>query len=672
MVFSKYIIRDSNLSWFFSFLYIFLTFSIGTQGQEIKEFSESYTLENDLTGEALFSYYTSGRDTIKQGPFYFQHSETDSVGSSQIIKSIILSGEYIKNVKNGIWSYSFKEFEPEGRPVTTENEIVFNATGRDYTTRTFFKEGKVHGNYEIQDRTIVNSVTTDTLFFLNASYEEGVMQEVIEGKTDSVKVSGSLNEKGMPQGKWELIHHMTSGDLVEIREFDEGVLSSHYFIHNNNTYPVRNVGMDQYGDGGEENWEEVVAGPEYFRLISYASVGLKGAENDVESLANPLLLVQAGNTLLEKVFYQLDVHENRKIWELSEGGAGIQPVLVKVRKYPLSDEESKFYSEAVNLLEATQSTIENYLEDPYVNIGLHTYQDIHFYYEVMAIFRERVKILAPLINLLSDDATEFLNRDALIKEIFPEIIYPQEVEFEFDDTIISEEFPFPQGISQNNGSLREIHTHLGEIFKNVTEISENSENILEEYKAQSELPEKEAQLLSRKDSIVNLFTDTTQKEEYNKWHSTISQSVQNFAENLFKEYAALPVTEKVTRIDEVFNCYDDLFELYVELEDLPRKLDRINEVYTRTTWNPYTFTYMDERVKENVYEAFELEIFPFMWEELSHKISCGEIRDKTKNLEILYRKMVTLRDEDTKQIERQLRRSNTLEEILTVLNLELY
>lgn len=99
-------------------------------------------------------------------------------------------------------------------------------------------------------------------------------------------------------------------------------------------------------------------------------------------------------------------------------------------------------------------------------------------------------------------------------------------------------------------------------------------------------------------------------------------------------------------------------------------IDRINEVYTRTTWNPYTFTYMDERVNENVYEAFETEVFPFVWDELSNNISCEDIGEKSKNFEILYRKMIALRDEDTKQIDRQLRRSNTLEEILTTLNLD--
>ncbi len=656
----------------FPFIFLFLAVSILTQAQEIREFNDSYTLENDLEGEAIYNYYLSGSDTIKQGGFFFQHSETDLVDERQTIISIILSGQYTKNVKNGAWSYGYKEFRPEGQPVTTDSEIIYNATGKDYTARTFFKNSKVHGNYEIQERTIANSVTTDTLFFLKAFYEEGVMLEVIEGKKDNVRVSGRFNSQGMPDGKWEILHRTDSGDLLDVREYEDGILSSHHFVHNNEKYQINYVGMDSDPETSNQNWEEVVAGPEYFRLLSYASVGLNKDENKPENLGDPMQLVQIGNSLLEKVFFNVDVHGGRKIWELSDGGYEMQPVLVKLRKYPLSEEERIVYSEALKLLEATQNDIDTYLDDPYVKIGLHAYQDIHFYYEVMKIFQEKVETLAPLVNLLSDQATQYLNREAIIKETLPYINYPEEVQFEFDNTVITDTFPFPQGISQNNVTMTEINAHLGEIFKIVTDISETSANILEDYKSQSELPKMEAELLSKKDSIVNLFMNKTPREEYNTWHEAISSSVQEFAEQEFKNYAALPLTEKVTKIDEISSCFDSLFALYTELEDLPRKLDRINEVYTRTTWNPFTFTYMDERVKENVYEAFENEVFPFVWDELSGSISCENIGDKTKSLEVLYRKMIELRDEDTKQIERQLRRSNTLEEILAALNLDLH
>jgi hypothetical protein len=79
---------------------------------------------------------------------------------------------------------------------------------------------------------------------------------------------------------------------------------------------------------------------------------------------------------------------------------------------------------------------------------------------------------------------------------------------------------------------------------------------------------------------------------------------------------------------------------------------------------------MDERVKERVYTAFENYLLPYLLKQIKENISCSKIQKNGENIQTLYDRMLAIRDEDTRDQERALRREKDVDVILQILNVK--
>lgn len=205
----------------------------------------------------------------------------------------------------------------------------------------------------------------------------------------------------------------------------------------------------------------------------------------------------------------------------------------------------------------------------------------------------------------------------------------------------------------------------------VKKIEQEADEILVKKERLSKLVDKEKQLVKKKESILSLYLAGVRLDDFNEYHRMVASSIETYVTKKFKEYAELPSQEKIERIEMLTGCFDGFIKLYDVLADLPRKLNRLNEAYTRTVWNPYTMTDMEERMKERVYKAFEAYLFPYYLDEITASIDCEVIANKTGIFDLIYNRMLALRDQDTKDLEKELRRVTSSERILEVLNIQL-
>ncbi|HZH69628.1 MAG TPA: hypothetical protein VFD80_04170, partial [Flavobacteriaceae bacterium] len=501
-------------------------------GQEILHHNGSYTISENITGFAQFEFYKSGQETVKHGNFRFEKMVNDSIESA--VNGLVLTGAYEKNKKDGAWTYSYKQFTQVGKPQTTDNEIIFKANGYDFTINANFSSGKINGDFNIMQRTVANSSTQDTLLFLSTSYAVGRMIGVVNGKDEKVAFVGRLNREGMPDGVWEFTHK-TQERIKEYRAYNAGVLKNHYFTINNHQLDVKHIGLDTTENQPNEIWENVDLNPKYVRAIYYSSIGIKETKKGQNYADRTLEYIHHSNALLEKTLFHTNVHNEIEVWNLTEGNTGvIEPVTVKLRKFPISDSEKSTYDEASKLLTKIQETSNRFFENPQINIGIYSYREIYFNYEVMRIFSEKVDLISPLVELLNDDAAVYLDRQAMIKYIIPDINYPSEIAYAYNDTNYSENFDFPENINSDSASVEDIQFHLEEIEIRIQEITNTTEEILKQYRSETELQEKEADLLKIKDSIIALFSNKNKKETYNEWHREIAQEIIPFVEEAFK------------------------------------------------------------------------------------------------------------------------------------------
>jgi hypothetical protein len=114
----------------------------------------------------------------------------------------------------------------------------------------------------------------------------------------------------------------------------------------------------------------------------------------------------------------------------------------------------------------------------------------------------------------------------------------------------------------------------------------------------------------------------------------------------------------------------EILNFYTILNKIPTKLERIDELYKRVVFNPYTFTDMEERVKEKVYLYFEQVILPQIILDINQNMSCDNFYEKVENIDKLYRQMVLLREKDTKDLERLIKKNENVNEILKMFNVK--
>src|SRR5690606_39163659 len=105
--------------------------------------------------------------------------------------------------------------------------------------------------------------------------------------------------------------------------------------------------------------------------------------------------------------------------------------------------------------------------------------------------------------------------------------------------------------------------------------------------------EKEKTLLILKDSIISKYANKINDERFNDYHQKIASKIDIQIQNTFEDYALLELKEKSDTIDELLKCFESILKLYESQAEIPLKLKRINEAYTRIVWNPFTMSDME-------------------------------------------------------------------------------
>ena len=344
-----------------------------------------------------------------------------------------------------------------------------------------------------------------------------------------------------------------------------------------------------------------------------------------------------------------------------------------MRKYPLYQDETLIINTTQDLLASTENLITKFQKDPQINVGKYAFKDIMYYDAIVKIYSIHHNKIKNILTLLTSPSFEYIDR----KEIYPYVIpysnYPKVVEYQYQDSTFSQPFNFPAAIDSNSSSLHSILADLKKMHDDLSNISKEVDGKLVVFKQQTDLKEKEDILVQKHDYIISIFNNNSELNNFNNYHNRFSTNTLELTSEKFKNYAKLSLNEKIVKIDEIIKCFDDIIHFYNKLADLPKKLKRIDDLYTRTVWSPVTLTNMEERMKQNLYNTYENYILPQLLLYLDNINDCNKLNEKAANLEKVYKKMVALREQDTKEIEKQLRRPKvlTIQEIDNILLLNL-
>lgn len=627
------------------------------QAQEVPfVFRGEYPINDSLVGQAVYSYRLDQQDTVKNGPFTFQrfierYDEIDSV------KGIVYQGNFADNLKDGAWQYGAKELTISGAATARESRIVYEASGGEFLVNTNFNAGKAHGFHELVTREIIDSEPTDTSFYVRLQYEEGHVGGHLTGFTNHMNVEGQFDGEGFPNGDWVFNHQVEDGRTIqEIRHFDHGLFSRHYYKTEDELLEIKRIGFDTLTQSGLGLLTRLPADSAYFRALDYTDVVMDTETlAKVEDFGGAQRYLSRANAFLQRVFMGPADHLGKNVWASLEGSDSIPPISVKISKFTFSDEEIFLNKENNKVLRETKSLITHFFDDPNTQVGKYADSELGYYYQVLEIYNERLDLLSPLITFLADQASEYVDHKAILQHKAADIVYPDTVVYEFQDEVAQRHYVFPPDLT--TFSIAHINEHLTMVLEDVSSAISQMEETIEEYQAESNLKIAQGELVLLRDSVFYLFSHVDTSLQYNALHGKLRESVQANVESAFKSFSAMDPYHRILAVDSLKVCFQHFSRLYYQLVSQQDRLDELDREYTRSVWNPYTFTYMEERVKERLYTAFEEILFPYLWDEFESNLTCGDLPTGLQRIDGLLDRMAELRLQDTRELERSIRKS---------------
>lgn len=638
------------------FLLFFISLqSVAQSLTESHRYSGNFRLSDSIQGTAVFNYYLSEGDTIRHGDFRFQQF-IEHYLDSDTIHGFVLNGTFDNNIKNGPWRYVSRDFTISGNPQALDARVVYDVTGKEFLINTSFSKGLAHGDYEILDRNIHESQPSDTSFYVRFGYENGEVRGSLQGFSNHLEVQGYFDEEGFPDGDWTITHLIDSvPPITEIRRYDHGFFSKHFYQIADEMYEIHHIGFDTLARSGLGLLTRIPVTSTYFRALDYTDIVMDTtAVQPFFEEGNFQNLIARSNHFLERVMVNPAMHDNKNVWTKVEGNTTIKPMMIKISRYAYTDEELALNKSSERYLTETLSLLKSFLSEPNIRIARFSQENLAIYFRLMEIYENRLTKLSPVIHFLMDEASEYVDHNAILKHHIVDISYPNVVEYDFQDTTKTEQYNFPPSIS--NFSIIEINTQLEFIFEDVNKLIQKSSQYIEDFKVQSDLYAREEKLIQLKDSIVNLFALVdTNDNSYHELHRQLKPTIDRQVEQVFKSYSTLPLQQRLLEVGITIECYQQYVQLYGKLTDFDTILGQIDEEYTRSVWNAFTYTYMEERVKERLYKIYEESILPYYIGKLKNHESCEDLQQGITDIEKLLQRMMDLRMEDTRNLERQLR-----------------
>jgi hypothetical protein len=644
-------------------LFVILSLFSGTlanrlQAQNRESFSGKHNLNGDkLEGVASFKFLiTNKKDTILDGPFKFEFLKKEN----GYIHALSYDGQYRNGQGNSNWSVSLKQLKSDSAFAIENFNIKYGASGTEKAIRAIFNQGVVSNKWVFTNRIIEGGEVRDTLFILTSTFKDGKPIGEIAAKQSHLQFTGTFDNQGYGNELW--IFENTKIEYKDITIFENGFFTGFESIERNNKKNTIKLIAPEKSDGLDS-----VSIVDFFQdifpyFIQVWRQKLTWISEDVREMSD------SGAAFIANAiehFYKLDT---LYIWS-QVSGINVDPKdfgKILLYTYSKDKEEDEFIKNQINKQREIQKKIATYKSHPQRSFGVLNEKDFAFQDKIIDEFLRVSKINSNVLEFLGSPANKYISTDSLLQYIIPEIIFPKKIEFTFEESKQVDTFSFPA--TDFNKDIQSIFEYLSAFEASFEGVFQKLENKLDRLLKESALSDLESELVRKRDSILFLFSSNN--NEANEIHNSFFILMTSFTDDTFKEYAKLSIENKRDSIDYYLNCFESAINIYSEISDVPRKLKRIDDLFTRTIWNPYLMVDMEERVKERVYLAFENVLMPYVLNELKSNISCEHMRQNADKIQILYDRMLSIRDEDTREQERALRREKNVETIMGILKIE--
>lgn len=628
--------------WIISLCFLLLIFLCNSQEKLVYNGDYGIGIYN---GIAKFEYSIVNNDTILNGKFEFGNALEKEEDINRT--PFIVSGHFNDNLPDGLWTFKFGTFNRTKEKRLVNYQYVVEINGIQKSIILNLDKGVPNGEWITRIDSLQNSEVTSTLFKSVFNYENGIPQKSFKIENNKEFMVGRLLRNAVAHDVWSL-YSKDGIDETESWKFNQGELEEILVLVDQE---LRQLPID-YGNPTEIT--TVNLDKHYLDIIEL-QVQQQDTSHVFDHGMSTLLKIDDEN--YESVI---------KFFDNLETPIKVKGFKVKVPVFPLRMEQRNKLDSIKLSYQNANLKIQEILEDSQINILKLNDPETAFLYNVATTLKENyLKPIGKLVLYQDEDVLRHIPRKKAIKGLWPNG-FPEQI-IKVNDTILSNriyvlEKNFYDFSGYNLNSVLELAKFNSEV---AITLKSQVDEILSSNKREEAFLNQEKQLIASaralKFQIDSLKTGLPKDIKY-----TLEQ-IKKFTDNTISSYSQMEENiDKLNYSLELTTCFKSAKDLALVLKDLPSQRKEIKTVYQDQVWNPFTATVMNEDVKKRITKAYNKQLLPYYLNEINKNLSCDNVITITGNLEKLNQKILALREEDTKKLERKLKRTNNP---LTILNL---
>lgn len=636
----------------------FIFLAIQTTAQEKRTYDSSYQPILGLSGQARFTYsFDKDGKRIKEGPFFFQSRQKDSLNPSLFIYEE-WKGQYVANKKQGPWIYKKTRQYVQLEDVE-KWELQYQLKTEERIIKAHYKDDLPDKDWELSRTVYRNKEVVEQTEYFRTSMQNQRMQGKIElqYRIDSMQSGRILGyaKNGLMDSTWKL--EIQNGDSLirEQRIYQKGFLLSLKKNLDGDTvvklnYPLSQLIQSSLNEASGE--DQAVNIP----------VSL-GFSDGYPRTSGYVLEQQSGNQYLELLLKQLFQYDPN--WIPKNG----LPLGTNRGFYVLTQKEKNLldkwpdleysYREKVNQIKAgldtnlsaatapeletirnwtkRQEYLLNYIK-PWNNIL--TRKEIEYYYRQGELIRYAIELL---------DNDELLTADSSIRQInypVPELNRQDFLNY------ISSNFERRTQTADSIAALLKKITRDQVINREkqaqVQRISQLKKEVDEQLKANGYAPAIQPLVQHLKDYFLAV--------EYPRLNTNFLEAVKE------NSGASKPIEDSLVFLLESVQMIQEI------ASRLPERTKKIDSLYTIYTFDPFTFNdKFPRRIKKKLFELIAIDLYNELLGKVSNNPSIAEVRSGTRKLYDIQERLLFLHDKDTRKLERKLKKGSSMEAKMEVI-----
>ncbi|MGF1556961.1 hypothetical protein [Paucihalobacter sp.] len=650
-------------------LWLFMLFYFNSFGQSINQFKiDNYNINDSIKGVLNYEYYLKNKDTVLSGKFNFQ-STKETENSNYQYETLGFLGDYQNNNRTGNWQFVQKRLNTSNQTQISNYDVLVSTNGIEHQVNAKFNNGTAEGNWSVVNLNFANSIPKDTVFQTYASFKGDNMVGNLQALSEDFKIRGSFNSEGLLDGDWLIVHNYSDQKIEEIKRFENGIFKGNFFKINGKTFEVVYEGFATEFDSDKEAWVEIGLRDGYFDIFNINIKKIK--EKNFPSNINFEEITNQSNEFMEHVLLSFGYYNNLDLWSTIPGKNNIRFGKFKVKKFAYSEADSVALQNIKKKYNVIVESINSFFINKKLKASMASNLQLNRINAILKVYKDESNQFEDLLSKVVDDAFQYVDRSIIINQIYPKINFSSSGIYQFQDQQINLDRNFPAVSEGSNFSLTDVSDLVDAVYDDVQRQNGLLNIILSESQKQEFLSDFENELFANKEKIISSFSISNQSDDYNSYHFNMSEEVIRFTNNLIADYTNLTIDDKKITIETYNTCLNQLSFLWDELVEFDKKAKRLDEEYTRISFNPFLMADISERLKERVYRAYEEHLLPYALNDIKDNLSCETLEGKIENLDMIYNRMMNIRDNDTKFEEANLRREKDVEKIMEVLKLNL-